>query len=207
MIKGTLAMKTLPELKIKKPVDPKNPNHYIDNKLFFQEIAVYKKAYDKAKKANKELPQISNYLGDCVLRIAKGLGQKHNFRNYSFIKDMISTGVETCIKNMHSFDPDKSTNPFSYFTQVCFFAFLSVIQKEKKQSMIKKKMILSSLFDTFDLQGHDEDAEFVLPLIEYLNSIGGSDTIDIRPTEPKTKKKAAAKKPGKLDSFFGSVNE
>lgn len=188
-------MKQTNELKVVEAVDPSNKNHYVNNTKFYDEIKKYKEAYTLAKEAGTELPQISNYLGECVWKIAKGLAMKHNFRNYSFLDEMIGAGVETCIKNMHSFDPEKSQNPFSYFTQACFYAYIHIIQKEKKQSAIKKRLVLSSAIDTYELQKHDEDGEFAIPLIEYLNNLG-----DVE--EPKKKSKVQTEI-GALDQFFG----
>jgi DNA-directed RNA polymerase specialized sigma24 family protein len=92
-------------------------------------------------------PQISNYLGDCFLKIATHLSYKPNFVNYMFREDMISDGVENCIQYIHNFDPNKSSNPFAYFTQIIHYAFLRRIQKEKKQLEIKSKIIERSGFD------------------------------------------------------------
>jgi DNA-directed RNA polymerase specialized sigma24 family protein len=92
-------------------------------------------------------PQISNYLGDCFLKIATHLSYKPNFVNYMFREDMISDGIENCIQYIHNFDPNKSSNPFAYFTQIIHYAFLRRIQKEKKQLEIKSKIIERSGFD------------------------------------------------------------
>ena len=37
------------------------------------------------------------------------------------------------------FNPEKSTNPFAYFTQIIYYAFLRRIMKEKKQLYVKYK--------------------------------------------------------------------
>lgn len=182
----------LPEIKV---VDKDNPSHYVDNKRFYAEIKAYREEYDRAKAEGREAPRINNYLGECVLKIATGLAMKHNFRNYSYIDLMIGAGVETCIKNLHVFDPEKSENPFSYFTQACYYAFIHVITKEKKESLLKKKLILSSAIDTYDLQAHDEDGEFAIPLMEYINSITSE---DIKEMQPKKK----PKKSTSLDALF-----
>jgi hypothetical protein len=177
------------------PIVKEHPTHYVDNKRFYTEISEYHYAWHAAKEAGTEPPRVSNYLGECVWKIAKGLAQKHNFRNYSYIDEMIAAGVETCIKNMHVFNPTKSQNPFSYFTQACHFTFIHIIQKEKRQADIKRKLVLNSAIDTYALQSQDED-EFTLPLIEYLNSISIEE-----PKRPEVQ--PVIKKPGALDSLFG----
>ena len=177
------------------PIVKESPNHYIDNKRFYAEITEYHNAYHAAKADGRELPRISNYLGECVWKIAKGLAQKHNFRNYSYIDEMIAAAVETCIKNMHVFNPLKSQNPFSYYTQACHFTFIHIIQKEKRQSDIKRRLILNSAVDTFELQDHDSDSEFTIPLNDYLNSI------TLEEDKPKEEVKKP-QKPSALDGLF-----
>ena len=60
---------------------------------------------------------------------------------------MISDGIENCVQYIHNFDPEKSRNPFAYFTQIIHYAFLRRIQKEKKQLDIKNKIIEKTGFD------------------------------------------------------------
>ena len=64
-----------------------------------------------------------------------------------FRDDMISAGIEHCVQYIHNFDPEKSRNPFAYFTQIIHYAFLRRIQKEKKQLDIKNKIIEKTGFD------------------------------------------------------------
>ena len=92
-------------------------------------------------------PPIPNYLGDCFLKIATHLSYKPNFVNYMFRDDMISDGIENCVQYIHNFDPEKSKNPFAYFTQIIHYAFLRRIQKEKRQLEIKTKIIEKTGFD------------------------------------------------------------
>lgn len=181
---------------IVEPVNLNHPNHYVNNDLFYDEITKYHYAYKAAKERGEELPRISNYLGECVQKIAQGLAQKSNFRNYSFIKDMISAAVEDCIRHMHSFDPTKSRNPFSYYTQACYFAFIHQIQKEKRQTITKKHILMNSSIEMYELQEHDEDREFSVPLIQYLEDI------DISVSSEPAEQKLNPKQSFKFDDFF-----
>lgn len=176
------------EQQIKPPVDPANPKFYIDKAEFYAALVDYRKQCEAEALLGKDRPTVSNYIGSCFLGIAKGLAMKYNFRGYSYIKDMESAAVETCLKNIMSFDPVKSENPFSYFTQVVFYAFLGVIAKEKKQAVIKQKAFLESdLMHLWDTQEHDND-EFRVSLTEYLNSLGK----DVAPIKKKNKKVGTA---------------
>lgn len=121
----------------------KNKNHYIDNKLFFQEMVNWKKKVNEAQEQGDPIPPVSDYIGMCFYEIAQNLAKKPNFVNYPFKEDMIGDGIENCLMYCSNFDPDKSNNPFSYFTQIIYYAFLRKIAKEKKQNYIKYKYLKS----------------------------------------------------------------
>jgi hypothetical protein len=113
--------------------------HYVNNEDFLNALVQYKSICDKAKQENKEDPIVPNYIGECFLKIAEHLSRKPNFISYSFREEMICDGIENCIMYFRNFDPTKSNNPFAYFTQIIYYAFLRRIQKEKKQMYVKYK--------------------------------------------------------------------
>lgn len=169
--------------------------HYVNNSEMLDAIKKYKEAIRQAKIDGKEKPRIPEYLGECVLKIATRLSHRPNFINYSYRDDMILDGIENCIMCMESFDPDKSSNPFSYFTQVIYFAFLRRIQKEKKQSYIKGKLIQEMPFESFDLQGHDDDGEFANAYMSFVQMHSNFDDSFIKKKEKKEPQQA-------LEQFF-----
>jgi hypothetical protein len=116
-------------------------SHYIDNKVFYAEMVKWKKEWKKAKKANLPLPPVTDYIGRCFLAIAERLSYRPNFINYPYREEMVGDGIENCLMYAANFDPTKSKNPFSYFTQIIYYAFVRRIQKEKKQNYIKFKSI------------------------------------------------------------------
>jgi hypothetical protein len=124
----------------------KKSEHYVNNKDFHQALVNHKIKVNQAKEAGTTKPRVSNYIGDCFLRIANHLSYKPNFVNYMFKDDMICDGVENCIQYIDNFDVER-TNPFAYFTQIVYYAFLRRIAKEKKQLEIKSKIIERSGFD------------------------------------------------------------
>jgi hypothetical protein len=121
--------------------------HYVNNKEFLAALIEYRKQIALAEERGDPKPRITNYLGDCFLKIATHLSFKPNFVNYIFKDDMISDGIENCVQYIHNFDPEKSQNPFAYFTQIIHYAFLRRIQKEKKQLEIKNKILERTGFD------------------------------------------------------------
>jgi DNA-directed RNA polymerase specialized sigma24 family protein len=113
----------------------------------------YKIKVNLAKEEGLPNPIIPNYLGDCFLKIATHLSYRPNFVNYMFREDMISDGIENCVQYINNFDVER-TNPFAYFTQIVYYAFLRRIQKEKRQMEIKEKILEKSGFDqVFSVDG------------------------------------------------------
>lgn len=124
----------------------KKSAHYVDNKKLLEVMVEYRKAVTAWKKKEKATgkPPIPEYVGACILLIANRLSLKPNFVNYSYREEMVSDGIENCISYIDNFNPAKSTNPFAYFTQIIYYAFLRRIQKEKKQLYIKHKSFENS---------------------------------------------------------------
>ena len=146
----------------------KRSEHYVNNKEFLAALIEYRtrvedsyykefgadlKELDKSERAKrwKGKPPIPHYVGECFLKIANHLSFKPNFVNYMFKEDMISDGIENCVQYIHNFNPEKSQNPFAYFTQIIHYAFLRRIQREKRQLEIKNKIIERSGYsEVFD---------------------------------------------------------
>jgi hypothetical protein len=140
--------------------------HYVDNKQLYTVIIDYKTRVAEAKKLNKEKPQIPDYVGLCILQIANRLSTKPNFINYSYREEMISDGIENCISYFDNFDPAKSDNPFAYFTQIIYYAFLRRIQKEKKQVYTKHKIAENNIVfeEAFEVGDNDD---FVMDFSQF----------------------------------------
>ena len=154
----------------------KKSEHYVNNKELLQALIVYREKVAHAKENNLPKPRITNYLGECFLKIATHLSYKPNFVNYMFRDDMISDGIENCVQYIHNFDPEKSKNPFAYFTQIIHYAFLRRIQKEKKQLDIKTKIIERTGFDEVmkvddnSLSGDSSEYNTIKDNIQYKSS-------------------------------------
>jgi len=125
----------------------KRSEHYVNNKEFLAALIKYREDIEIAQIKGKPKPRITNYLGECFLKIATHLSFKPSFVNYMFKEDMISDGIENCVQYIHNFNPQKSQNPFAYFTQIIHYAFLRRIQREKRQLEIKNKILERTGFD------------------------------------------------------------
>ena len=129
----------------------KRSEHYVNNKEFLAALIKYREDIAIAELKGNPKPPIPRYIGECFLKIANHLSFKPNFVNYMFKEDMISDGIENCVQYVHNFNPEKSQNPFAYFTQIIHYAFLRRIQREKRQLEIKNKIIEKSGYsEVFD---------------------------------------------------------
>jgi DNA-directed RNA polymerase specialized sigma24 family protein len=164
--------------------------HYIDNKQFLAALVEYKKEVNRAKRHNEERPQVPDYIGDCFIKIANHLAYKSNFINYSFREDMILDAIENCLIYMDNFDPKKSSNPFAYFTQITYYAFLRRIQKEKKHLQTKYRYIESLDIEGIIRQAHDEGS-YDNGFIKYLKQ--QADAAQLELSETKKDKKMTRK--------------
>lgn len=154
------------EEKVKKAY-VKQANHYVDNKKFLTELTAYRETVLQAKENSQPIPPINNYIGECFLKITEHLSYKSNFINYSFRDEMVSDAIENCLACVANFDPSKSENPFAYFTQVSYFAFIRRIQKEQKQTQIKYAILENMDLDSIVAQEHD-DGEFHGQFMDYM---------------------------------------
>ena len=128
----------------------KQNEHYVNNKEFTQAVAEFNEKCKLAESKGKKPPQMSNYIGECIYKIATRLSTRPNFINYTYRDEMICDAIENCIQYIGNFNVEKSNNAFAYITQICYYAFLRRIQKEKKQVFIKQQMTMDITQDTFE---------------------------------------------------------
>jgi len=121
----------------------KAKRHYVNNKDFYDALVDYKNKMSETPNA-----KVPNYIGQCIMAICTKLSTKPNFSGYSYREEMIADGIENCIASVNGFDPNKSSNPFAYFTQIAWNAFIRRITKEKKQQYIKHKNMVNSALAT-----------------------------------------------------------
>ena len=152
---------------------------YVDNKKFFQAMCDYKTAIAEAENVGEERPIVPNYIAECIMKIATHLSHKPNFVNYTFREDMICDGIENCLQYIDNFDPEKSKNPFAYFTQIIYFAFVRRITREKKQSKIKDRLLKrSNIEDMIMVQEHDDAGAYQRQFMDFLQQYNFSDDKD-----------------------------
>ena len=168
-------------------------NHYINNKDFLTEMIRYRQGIAKAKKNGDKKPQIPRYVAECFMKIAENLSHKPNFLSYTFRDEMVADAIENCVMYVDNFDPSKSGNPFAYFTQITYFAFLRRIQKEKKQLYVKYKATESAgVLDEFELNENDDGTFRQFELYENISEF--IENYEIARNKKKIEKKIALEK-------------
>ena len=173
------------------------PIHYVNNKEFTQAIIEHNQSVKEAIAKDKTPPRVTEYIGECIYKIATRLSTRPNFINYTYRDEMICDGIENTLQYINNFNSEKSSNAFAYVTQICYYAFLRRIQKEKKQSKIKQKQIENAGVDfaTYATIDGVEDPAFVNAAVEWMkeNMLSEDTAYDTR--------KAKKEKKGKLDKF------
>lgn len=149
--------------------------HYVDNQRFYSEIVEYRKRLQKSREEGTEEPRIPDYIGECIWKIAEKLSTKPCFINYSYRDEMVSDGIENCILYFKDYNPEIGQNPFAYFTQVIYYAFLRRISKEEKNRYVIYKNFQHSIihgaaqgeYDSFVFA--DDNDKNLLPSSMYDN--------------------------------------
>ena len=194
-------MAPAPKSPPKQRVSPKAGKHYIDNKKFYTALLQHKKNIEEAKQNGLPDPRIPPYIGECLFKIATRLSLKPNFIGYTFRDEMISDGLENCINYFNNFNPEKSDNPFAYFTQIIWFAFIRRIDKEKKHLYIKQKTLENFYFEgMLAEQGFGEDDRNVTVNLDNEYMKGLVESYDKKQAE-KQKKSKAQKQEG-VEKFY-----
>jgi hypothetical protein len=189
----------------------KKANHYVDNKAFLEAFKRYlavalplkneweakcadliSQGVEKDKLPKFARPHTPDYefIGECLLKIAEHLSYKPNFMNYTFREEMIGDAIENAIQYLENFNPEKSNNPFAYFTQLMGYAFLRRIAKEEKHTYIKQKS-LEGAINFFSTQGGD-DSEYRNTYIEFIRE-AKSDVIKNFEEKKRAKRKESSK--------------
>lgn len=117
------------------------PEHYVSNKDLYAAMVKYSNSVREAREKGLEKPRVPEYIGECIMKIAKKLATKDNFRKYSYAEDMSMDGALACIRYIDNFNPDKYNNPFAYFTQIMIHAFVGRLNTEQKQQYVKARLM------------------------------------------------------------------
>lgn len=134
---------------------------YVDNERFYQEIIAYRKKLEEYRSSGRnEEPRMPDYIGECIWKIADRLSMKPCFVNYSYRDEMVSDGIENCILYFKDYNPAIGQNPFAYFTQIIYYAFLRRISKEEKNRYIIYKNFQETMTQLYESKD-SEDGQLI----------------------------------------------
>ena len=176
----------------------KQNEHYVNNKEFTLAVAEYNESVKLAEEKGKTPPRMTEYIGECIYKIATRLSTRPNFINYTYRDEMICDAIENCIQYIGNFNREKSDNAFAYITQICYYAFLRRIQKEKKQVFIKQQAtdaggMITDAFNTID---GEHDPTLINTNVEWMQE--NMNRVDY---EPRKSRKSTKKKTSNLEKF------
>jgi len=170
--------------------------HYVDGEAFYQALKERRTLKLAAAAIDAEPPAITNFIGECIMGIATNLAKKYQFANYPYKDEMIADAIVHSIRYIDSFDPEKSNNPFSYYTQACYYQFLARIGLEREQTYVKCKATLNSAVMSELSEGGEDNKESVEHIhdnfefdTEFMDNFVGEYERKIAERKAKTKKK------------------
>ena len=165
---------------------PKDKPHYVNNRQFSEAVMDYAILCREAKEKDTTVPKVTDYIARCFIKIAEGLSHRPNFVRYTYREEMVMDAVENCLRAIGNYNIETATrtgkpNAFSYFTQICYFAFIRRITKEKRQQDIKFKFIEKMGIEDFvamgmDEEGAEETAAYVDTLRQRISAVRTKDT-------------------------------
>jgi hypothetical protein len=118
-------------LKMKREKSTSTKGHYVTNGQLLPAVLA-------AKAAGK----VSNELIAMIWKIAERYSHKHNFVGYSYREDMVAAAVMNLCNNALKFNPEKSSNPFSFYTTAIYHSFLQYMADEKKHRSIRDALLV-----------------------------------------------------------------
>lgn len=153
----------------------KQSAHYVSNPKLYEAIVDWYSKIDESLKNNKPEPVMPDTIARGIIQICTNLAKKANWIGNSKIKDeMIGDAIEDCIRRGRGFDIHhvnkdgvQTKNPFSYFTQTAYYAFLRRIKEETFEDYVKHKSMINALsnIDLSELMSEmDEDSTEIIKL-------------------------------------------
>tara|TARA_B100001093_G_scaffold4368_1_gene4497 strand:+ start:1537 stop:2133 length:597 start_codon:yes stop_codon:yes gene_type:complete len=189
-----------------KKLKPKEKPHYVNNKQFSYAVVDYVKSVNEAIEKDQVPPKVTDYIATCFMKISEGLSHRPNFVRYTYRDEMVMDAVENCLRAIRNYKIETATrtgnpNAFSYFTQICFFAFIRRITKEKKQQDIKHRFIERMGIEEFMDMGMDQQAAGDAQA--YVDTLKGRiDTIKVKDEAIKKFAKEEKAEAKKLELFM-----
>lgn len=150
------------------------PKNYLNNKDLLAEL-------ERCRAANKMTDTMAHMLQTLTNRYAS----VPNLVGYP--EDMRQYAMYMLVRTWRSFNPELSQNPFAFFTQCIKNSFYQYLNKEKRQRLIRDKlMIASGLNPSFNFQAeYDENNRANREMGDFIDDDAYSNlsTVDVEDKE------------------------
>lgn len=145
------------------------PKHqYVNGKEFFVMLKAYHESYLLSVENQTDKPLVSNEIAGAIVQICNRLSNSFNFIGYSYKDEMIADGIFKCLDKVHRFDPAISQNPFGFFSQLAYNAFINRIKIEQKQASIRARLINEKVTSDFVEQSLENDVDATNAFVGFL---------------------------------------
>jgi DNA-directed RNA polymerase specialized sigma subunit len=115
----------------KKP--PKKKTNYLTNKDLLPEVIKC-----------KEKGEMSDRLAEMLQLLTAKYGRSAQFGGYTFNDDMQAYAMMMLCKTWSGFNPERSSNPFAYYTQSIKNSFKQFLNREKVQRVVRDELLVNS---------------------------------------------------------------
>ena len=115
----------------KKPV-----TEYVNNKGLLEEF-----------KISKARGEMTPALAKMLMLICERYARKGSYVSYTYNEDMQAFALMNLVKSWKSFNPEKSNNPFAYFTSCITNSFLQYLNQERRHRNIRDALLVENGLD------------------------------------------------------------
>lgn len=112
------------------------PGVYVTNKALLAEF-----------KVSREKGEMTNELARMVMLICERYARRGSYASYTYNEDLQSFALMNLVKSWKSFNPEKSQNPFAYFTSCIHNSFLQYLNHERKHRNIRDALLVENGLD------------------------------------------------------------
>ncbi len=157
-VKKTTEKKTKKKKKKKIVVKKKRKGNYLNNKDLLAEVIM-----------SKEQDQMTDKLARMLMMLCARYGRRANFANYTYNEDMQAYAMMMLVRTWRSFKPEKSNNPFAFFTQCVKNSFIQFLNQEKRHRNLRDELMVDKGLNpsyTYQLEHEQKNQERRLELAE-----------------------------------------
>lgn len=142
----------------KSAVTGKTVKDYVDNKELTRVVNEYNARHKE--RMEKGLPQeiMPNVIGIAIKQIAESIGSRHNFRNYTYLDEMVGDAIVQAVYSVTRFDGTKFDNAFGYFTLVIWRKMTNRIKEERLQQQTIENLMRDPLYVCYEADENDNDS-------------------------------------------------